>query len=842
MPNCTECSDGTFPCLKSLHLHYKSRHNEKWDLNTNFVFRCAEKNCYRDYTGWKTFRWHLLKFHKFPATLSENDVSCDSAKKPRLLEKQNNVCFDNINSDNVIDAESIQDSNNDRPDDKNVGEKRISDIKLQSIKEDLDSSILSFCSKLYANPNLPRNHVKHVFNDNFQFMLNLFKHISDIVELSNDTKPVKDSNLGEFFQFAESSFQSLDSEYKRFNCFREMGFIDPVSIEIGTREEIKIINGKVVKVRDPVYLQYIPLEKTLRSFFNLPGTLDAVLQYLKKLNNETEVLSDFVQGKLWKHKIKTHFPGKIVIPLFIYFDDFEINNPLGSHSIIQKLGAVYILIACIPPEFRSELQNIFLSMLFHAADRAELKNVNIFHELVKELNHLQDHGMVFIVDGKPQTIYFSVGLILGDNLGLNSVLELTEGFMSTFFCKLCKTPLVQTQSDTTERKENMRKVSDYDEDVRLGKRGSGVNGESVWNNVKYFHVYLNIYADKLHDLNEGLLEYGMGHLVYHYVFETPDLPLNILNDRLSTFNFYFNAMTNKPPPFTLDELKNKKLRLSGSETMNFTLIFSFLVGDLVDTTDEYWAFYLTMRQIIDIVLARNIQSDSAVILDDVVSQHLELYLKLFKNDPLKRKHHNLTHYGTILKMSGPLINLSTIRFEAKHKFFSDCAKSTVSRKNVTYTLAMKEQLRVLPRAIRGIGFSPKFESGPSTAVNKDNYILKLYPRLSSELIGNLNMSSSVEFNGITYRVNMYIVIGYDEIKALPVFGNIEHIFYDDENHIYFGYKVLYTEYFEDKLHAYKVKDSVKSGVIGIDDLYSPFTVIKHTMPDGKPYIMIKYAL
>ncbi|KAF0712429.1 Uncharacterized protein FWK35_00025978 [Aphis craccivora] len=41
--------------------------------------------------------------------------------------------------------------------------------------------------------------------------------------------------------------------------------------------------------------------------------------------------SQFFKFHLWKHKISQH-SDKIIIPYFLYFDDFEINNPLGSHS------------------------------------------------------------------------------------------------------------------------------------------------------------------------------------------------------------------------------------------------------------------------------------------------------------------------------------------------------------------------------------------------------------------------------------------------------------------------------------------------------------------------------
>jgi len=52
-------------------------------------------------------------------------------------------------------------------------------------------------------------------------------------------------------------------------------------------------------------------------------------------NKCSNVLTSIVHGDVWKH-IEKQFAEKLVLPLLLYFDDFEINNPLGSHSGIQN--------------------------------------------------------------------------------------------------------------------------------------------------------------------------------------------------------------------------------------------------------------------------------------------------------------------------------------------------------------------------------------------------------------------------------------------------------------------------------------------------------------------------
>lgn len=69
-----------------------------------------------------------------------------------------------------------------------------------------------------------------------------------------------------------------------------------------------------------------------------------------------------------------------------------------------------------------------------------------------------------------------------------------------------------------------------------------------------------------------------------------------------------------------------------------------------------------------------------------------MFAELFPNERFTPKSHNFVNYGTIFQFSGPTHNLSTIRFEAKHKDKKREANTTTSRRNITHTLCIKEQL------------------------------------------------------------------------------------------------------------------------------------------------------
>jgi len=150
---------------------------------------------------------------------------------------------------------------------------------------------------------------------------------------------------------------------------------------------------------------------------------------------------------------------KLFFTLFLYYDDCEMGNPLGSHSGIHKMGCVYYSVAALPPEYLSSLENIFVAYLFHSDDRGTYKinNDKMFKALIDELIDLQTNGISICVNSEIHHIYFALGLVLGDNLGLNSILGFVESFSSNFYCRICSV----LQNMINECSETLRNEINY---------------------------------------------------------------------------------------------------------------------------------------------------------------------------------------------------------------------------------------------------------------------------------------------------------------------------------------------------------------------------------------------
>lgn len=84
----------------------------------------------------------------------------------------------------------------------------------------------------------------------------------------------------------------------------------------------------------------------------MDGVLKGVTDYMQELIEEKEILSNFIQGSLWKDLIRDYNSTDIAIHLFLFFDDYETGNALGSHSGIYKVGATYFSIPVVPPQFQ----------------------------------------------------------------------------------------------------------------------------------------------------------------------------------------------------------------------------------------------------------------------------------------------------------------------------------------------------------------------------------------------------------------------------------------------------------------------------------------------------------
>ncbi|KAL4131365.1 hypothetical protein QTP88_008688 [Uroleucon formosanum] len=129
----------------------------------------------------------------------------------------------------------------------------------------------------------------------------------------------------------------------------------------------------------------------------------------------------------------------------MYIDDFEINNPLGSHASVHSISAIYY---SFPLSDQSKLLNIHLAALIKAAD-------------VKDF-----------------------GLFIGDNLGINAISEFSRSFSSNFFCRFCNAHKMATHKLCKENNSLLRITKNEDIEMKTNNTIDSIEQEDEMSKTK----------------------------------------------------------------------------------------------------------------------------------------------------------------------------------------------------------------------------------------------------------------------------------------------------------------------------------------------------------------------
>lgn len=310
------------------------------------------------------------------------------------------------------------------------------------------------------------------------------------------------------------------------------------------------------------------------------------------MKDDTEILSHFVQGKLWREKYYNR--DKLEFPSYVYFDEFECGNHLASHAGEEKLGGVYVSLACSPPYLVAKSENIFLSTIVHAKHLKKFGNPIIFQKVIQDLNILSKTGIIVNINGNNQTVYFECALVLGDNIGVNTICGFNKCFLSKYYCRICNAPKTLCEILAVHDNSMLRTKNNYDLDVlRKNPTETGIQEECAFHDIVKFHITENIYVDLMHDVQEGISAYTIGK-VLSVLVKSKIISLEVLNNRIDSFSYNETEKSNKPRPLFFTNSKKGepkiKVKQSASELLCLTRYLALMIGDLISDKHEYWKF------------------------------------------------------------------------------------------------------------------------------------------------------------------------------------------------------------------------------------------------------------
>lgn len=567
------------------------------------------------------------------------------------------------------------------------------------------STAADLVGELNNFPDLPRGRVYEIVGmfENFlkQSTINvLFEQIIQRLQTLGDTK----EHLiiyHHMLQSIQKAFENVRTENQFLKYLANSGtYVPPVEIKVMKECTKGAIQNKadndVMPNDDAITVQVIPVRHVLKKFLELPGMYEITMSYLSDLEKQENVLTNIVQGECWKERQKS-FDDRIVVPLVVYQDDFETNNPLGSHRGVGKVGGVYIVIPCLPPHLISKIENIFVLLLYKSSDQHLVSLENIYASALKELHFLETEGIEVSTESGKYKVYFSFAAAIGNNLAIHFLFGFMKGFTAHYPCRFCMIHSSDINSTFSETSCTLRTHSNYLQHVAQDDPGrTGVSGVPVFYNLQSAATMDILVVDPMHDIFEGFWQHDVGQILHKFIVIDKIFTCDDLNERLNKFDYGHDEGRNKPRPITLAQVKNKFIKMSASESLCFSRNICVLIGDLVARENEYWRVLILLTEIINIVMAPAITEGITHYFASLIHDYLSLVVSLFPNC-LKPKHHFLLHYPRIMRRFGPVCNLSTFRCESKNRNLKITSHVALSRVNVCKTLAVKNQLQLSQR-------------------------------------------------------------------------------------------------------------------------------------------------
>ncbi|XP_022159932.1 uncharacterized protein LOC111028782 [Myzus persicae] len=366
---------------------------------------------------------------------------------------------------------------------------------------------------------------------------------------------------------------------------------------------------------------------------------------------------------------------------------------------------------------------------------------------------------------------------------------------------------------------------------------SGIKDVCVWHDVCGFNVLDQSGMDIMHDLLEGVCKFDMAFLLNYYIYELKIFSLQILNERMIHFD-YGPDSSSKPPVLNVENIHKNYIRLSASEMLVLVRYFGLIIGDFVPINDPVWHLYILLRQILDLVTSLSLQIDSCELLQILIAEHHDLYLK-FSRQHLKPKHHFMLHYHTMLKKFGPLIALWSMRFEAKHRISKIAANTTSNRRNICKTLAIKHQLQLNNLFFKG-SLPSHFETGPPNILSDlELEVLKKCLQLNS--VKSIVKCPWVSIKGTKYKPKLVLTLDIYE-NNLPIFGIIEDIVVLNDILIIFKCKRTNTVIFDDHVFSYEIKLDDECTFVYHHALLSYIPNNISVLPNGRSYVTLRSSI
>lgn len=632
------------------------------------------------------------------------------------------------------------------------------ETKMASVYSTFDSFFEGIPNKLIAL-NLTQDKYKTVFGILHELLMKSECLCAKISENSPDDKCASKAGFGHVMK----KLKSIDTEYKLKKELKlHPMYVEPKELAIDLKWKKPKMNDETQisshSLAQTTY-QFVSPIKTLEACFSNEHFKNSYFEYNLEKKHECVpgVYQDFCCGSMCKSK--KIFDDPLSLKIQIGTDDFEICCPLKSKAVIHKICGTHMQIRNMPLEYKAKLDNIYLVALCETSNikPSDITYDFIARKIVEEMRHLEENGI--IVGDK--TIRGSISDVAADNLGANTISGYTECFVANYSCRHCECSKDECQVQTAEIQTKMRTRENYRRNVATAeglqkpdlKRTKGIKRKCSFNELKYYHIIDNVSVDLMHDFNEGVISYAL-HDFFQNITEGRILTMGEIQSRIRDFSYSNVHKYNTP---SLVSLEKSHLNQNATQFYCLMIHMPFIFHYIQQQILLYWEPIRTLLECMQIVYSETITECEIVMLERRVSEHL-LSVQEVNKRSLTMKHHFMTHYPNSIRKMGTPVKSWTMLLEAKHKVFTEIAKSKKNFINVCLTMAKCHQERAckLPSLKAEIVTSVKYGDFVKTLeYNKYEYILA--EELGSKSLTNLRVHSYIKYDNMKYEAGNFII-------------------------------------------------------------------------------------
>lgn len=529
---------------------------------------------------------------------------------------------------------------------------------------------------------------------------------------------------------------------------------------------------------------YIPILQTLQFILNNKVVYE---YFTKAITYNNCAYTHFVDGTVYKTNSFFQI-NRNAIQIQLYFDEFEVCNPLGSKTGNHKIGAFYFIINNFPTHINSKLQNIFLAALCYNVNIKKFGINPVLDVIVHDIKVLERQGI--FIEFLNTYLKGTLTSISCDNLGGAMLLGMNESFSSHYYCKICTMSKEQAQkacvADSTllRTTESFIHLSDQQQYANSDTfHCYGVKRKSSLLHLSHFQVSKNLNIDVMHDFLEGICQRDL-KLFVEFCNKSGLISLDDFNAKVQAFDYGLCNRQNLPSIIHF----SKKSNLIGQRAAQTLCLITFLPLILQDIVPKLaknfnkWQIILLLIRMLKIILSPTITSEMLNDLRNIIKEHHELVIKEYSVS-LTPKDHLIIHYPMIIEKMGPPRAYWTMRFESKNGYFKNLANKLKNFKDIAFTLSVRHQKYIISEWKNKSSFSdePVLNNFKKECLESINYAKLITEDLN--ITGNtfIYIGKSVQFKGTKLLLNKFICTSFSE--KFPNFGKTK-LFFSVNNTMY----------------------------------------------------------